>query len=542
MADIAQVGGKNASLGEMVSNLSGAGVRVPGGFATTADAYREFLAADGLYDRIRRPSRRSTSPTWRSWPGSARMCGSGSWRSRFPRSSRTRSVRRTRRWSRRSAARVRVVGGALQRDCRGPSGCLVRRSAGDVPEHQRHREHPRRRPERVRVALQRPCDRVPRAPWLRPPRRRAVGGRTADGAIGCRCLRRAVHRRHRVGVRPRRVHHELVRARRGGRPGRRQPGRVLRLQARAAGRSSGDPEAVGGGEGREDGLRPRQPRRRQHRLHRRPAGGSRAVQHHGCRGGGAGPAGADHRGALRPADGHRVGQGRRRRRAVHPAGPPRDRRLTRRRQRDAPVRARGAGVVADRGTRDRAEDRRGSGAGDEVHRPDGPVPGGRRAGGRHDRPGLGADHEARLGDRHQPRRPHLSRRDHRPRAGHPRGRRHRRRHPRAPRRAGGDGVVRRRRHRLRLPGHPQVRRGRDPAGRDAREPGEDHAQRRHARSGVLVLQAPQPGRRAGAPRVRHQPADRHPPPRAARVRHARRRCATRSPSGSAPTRRRASTS
>ena len=38
MADIAQVGGKNASLGEMVSNLSGAGVRVPGGFATTADA------------------------------------------------------------------------------------------------------------------------------------------------------------------------------------------------------------------------------------------------------------------------------------------------------------------------------------------------------------------------------------------------------------------------------------------------------------------------------------------------------------------------
>ncbi|MBU4464545.1 MAG: phosphoenolpyruvate synthase [Actinobacteria bacterium] len=53
MADVAQVGGKNASLGEMVSNLSGAGVSVPGGFATTADAYRDFLAADGLYDRIR---------------------------------------------------------------------------------------------------------------------------------------------------------------------------------------------------------------------------------------------------------------------------------------------------------------------------------------------------------------------------------------------------------------------------------------------------------------------------------------------------------
>ncbi len=53
MADVPQVGGKNASLGEMVSNLSHLGVTVPGGFATTADAYREFLAADGLYDRIK---------------------------------------------------------------------------------------------------------------------------------------------------------------------------------------------------------------------------------------------------------------------------------------------------------------------------------------------------------------------------------------------------------------------------------------------------------------------------------------------------------
>src|SRR3954447_19918438 len=53
MTDIAEVGGKNASLGEMVSNLAHAGVRVPGGFATTADAYREFLQADGLMERIR---------------------------------------------------------------------------------------------------------------------------------------------------------------------------------------------------------------------------------------------------------------------------------------------------------------------------------------------------------------------------------------------------------------------------------------------------------------------------------------------------------
>ncbi len=40
MADVEQVGGKNASLGEMISQLSGAGIRVPGGFATTAQAYQ----------------------------------------------------------------------------------------------------------------------------------------------------------------------------------------------------------------------------------------------------------------------------------------------------------------------------------------------------------------------------------------------------------------------------------------------------------------------------------------------------------------------
>ena len=52
MSDVERVGGKNASLGEMISNLANAGVSVPGGFATTAHAYREFLAKDGLRERI----------------------------------------------------------------------------------------------------------------------------------------------------------------------------------------------------------------------------------------------------------------------------------------------------------------------------------------------------------------------------------------------------------------------------------------------------------------------------------------------------------
>jgi pyruvate, water dikinase len=52
MGDVSRVGGKNASLGEMISNLAHAGVRVPGGFATTAEAYRDFLEQSGLDARI----------------------------------------------------------------------------------------------------------------------------------------------------------------------------------------------------------------------------------------------------------------------------------------------------------------------------------------------------------------------------------------------------------------------------------------------------------------------------------------------------------
>ncbi len=51
--DVARVGGKNASLGEMIRALSAAGVRTPDGFATTADAYRGFVAANGLEPRMR---------------------------------------------------------------------------------------------------------------------------------------------------------------------------------------------------------------------------------------------------------------------------------------------------------------------------------------------------------------------------------------------------------------------------------------------------------------------------------------------------------
>lgn len=53
LSDIGQVGGKNASLGEMIQSLAAEGVRVPAGFATTAAAYRQLLAANGLEAPLR---------------------------------------------------------------------------------------------------------------------------------------------------------------------------------------------------------------------------------------------------------------------------------------------------------------------------------------------------------------------------------------------------------------------------------------------------------------------------------------------------------
>src|ERR1700735_2228819 len=52
MSDVDSVGGKNSSLGEMISQLPAVGVRVPGGFATTAHAFRQFLQHNGLAGRI----------------------------------------------------------------------------------------------------------------------------------------------------------------------------------------------------------------------------------------------------------------------------------------------------------------------------------------------------------------------------------------------------------------------------------------------------------------------------------------------------------
>src|SRR5260221_8060376 len=86
LKDLNQVGGKNASLGEMIGGLAAAGIRVPGGFATTADAYREFLATDDLAQRIEKRLRELDPKDI----GALEVCGAEirSWilNGRFPRS------------------------------------------------------------------------------------------------------------------------------------------------------------------------------------------------------------------------------------------------------------------------------------------------------------------------------------------------------------------------------------------------------------------------------------------------------------------------
>ena len=64
MSDLGRVGGKNASLGEMIGNLAKLGVSVPGGFATTAQAFQDYLEKSGLAKRIQDRLRISPWPVW----------------------------------------------------------------------------------------------------------------------------------------------------------------------------------------------------------------------------------------------------------------------------------------------------------------------------------------------------------------------------------------------------------------------------------------------------------------------------------------------
>ena len=169
--------------------------------------------------------------------------------------------------------------------------------------------------------LQRPRHRLPRAPRLQARGRVPVRRRAADGALRRRLLRRAVHARHRVGLPRRGVHHLQLRPGRDGRAGRGQSGRVLRLQADPA---QGKPAILRrslGAKQHAHGVFGRSPASACASRTRRPTCATRfSISDDDVHE--LAQAGAGHREALRPPDGHRVGEGRRQRQALHRAGAP----------------------------------------------------------------------------------------------------------------------------------------------------------------------------------------------------------------------------
>ena len=214
MSDVDRVGGKNASLGEMLRNLTADGsVKVPGGFATTAHAYREFLAHEGLADRINKTLDEldvddvgklvATGRQIRQWvmdtpfpPALDAAIDAGLWQ---------------------SGKRLRYrgdLGRALLGDGRGPARCLLspvsRRRCSTCSGLTRHQAAHSRG---VRVSVQRPGDLLPGAPGLRSLAGRAVCRHPEDGPLRYRRQRRAVHAGYREWFSRRRVHHSQLRAR-----------------------------------------------------------------------------------------------------------------------------------------------------------------------------------------------------------------------------------------------------------------------------------------------------------------------------------------
>ena len=239
MTDVEAVGGKNASLGEMISQLAATGVRVPGGFATTAHAFREFLEHDELAERINARLATLNTDDVRALAEAGAEIRALDHRGAVPADARSgdpRGVRHACPPATREAS-FAVRSSATAEDLPDASFAGQQETFLNVV---RHRRRAAQDEGGVRLAVQRPRHQLSRAQGLRARRRGAVGRRAAHGALRPRRRRRDVHHRHRVGLRRRGVHHLQLRPGRDGGAGRREPRRVLRAQADAARRQAAD--------------------------------------------------------------------------------------------------------------------------------------------------------------------------------------------------------------------------------------------------------------------------------------------------------------
>ena len=226
--DVAPVGGKNASLGELYSALSPEGVQVPNGFALTAEAYRDAWTA-GAWARL--------EPCCRTW-----------------------AARRERLAANAAQARAIVYAATGTEPLRTPLAEDYRRleeeygegvavavrssaTAEDLPTASFAGQHEsflnvrgagravRGLPPLLRLGVHRPRHRLSQRQWLRSSQDRPFRRRDEDGALRPRRQRRGLHARHRIRLPRRRLRHRRLRPRRKHRPGPRRSRRVLRPQA-----------------------------------------------------------------------------------------------------------------------------------------------------------------------------------------------------------------------------------------------------------------------------------------------------------------------
>ena len=432
--DVPLVGGKNASLGELYRELPSAGVRVPNGFAITADGYRHFLRASGLDGHGRRRCSRGLQTG-----DLAELAERGlAIRQAILVPSCPPICRR-----RSSTAYERLGDGAA-------IDVAVRSSATaeDLPDASFAGQQETYLNVRGRAALLDACRRSFASLFTD----RAISYRADKGfdqlqialSIGVQRMVRSDLATSGVmftldtetGFRDVVLINALVRPGRTDRAGLGDAGRVLRVQADAQTGIRADP-AEDGRHARSSSSSTTRAAAAASRRCRSPPAIARGCALTDERDPDAGPLGVRDRGPLQPrarhahADGHRVGA-----RTAAPAScsssRPAPKRCTRgsRSHTLEQYRLRERGRVLATGPQHRQQDRRRTGPRHPERRRPAPVSAGRGAGHRQDGSRLGADHEEGRRDRHQPRRAHLPRGHRQPRARRAGDRRHRDRHRR----------------------------------------------------------------------------------------------------------------
>ncbi len=329
LTDVASVGGKNASLGELFRSLKPKGVGVLDGFATTADAYRRLLATDRLGDR----AAGDLQPIRCRGPGRivaarARGASRGAGDAAARRSARRRFSTAYEQFAHSCRARA-GNGRPVVGDGGGSAGGLVRGRRRDISQRARGGGTAARGPRLLLVAVHRSGDQLSRPPGIRPARRWRCRSASCRWSDPTRRVPGSSSRSTRSPAFATSSRSRRVRARRVRGAGCRHAGRVDGIQADAGNRPSRDHRPPAWARRRCGSSTPTAAKARE--ASRRLSSDRVALLADRRRCAHAGAVGVCDRSALlaargpSAADGHRVGKGRRDRRARDRAGAARNR-------------------------------------------------------------------------------------------------------------------------------------------------------------------------------------------------------------------------